>query len=433
MKYFRRIPAIIILMSAAAGMFAGQITVASISVVSNARTRDFIITQELEFEKGKTYDQDIFEGLISNSVQNLKNLGIFGDVSITYKKASDDSSADIIVTAGDKWTFFPIPIYYYDTRIGSSVMISLIEGNLAGLNQSLEIDYNYEYIPNLEGIDFQYSYPRILGSYYNTKIAFSYESFIDSAYDMNQNVLYKSYYSSYSNYIRLDRKFFAGGSQWVVFIESGIQYETNVVVINNDSQAVQNGLSFYPGIGVEEGVVNYDLGTIWGNFYRARIDISPLSLGVQTELRADQYFRFWEKSGIAVRADFQSSSLDQILLTPDEIRGISLGQIRGNYLLYGNFEFRPYIFTLTWPAVMDFYIPLFIDAGDGILSGQNTQGEGSSASATAGLGIRFYPRDFGSADSCIRLDLGVILPYVLAGYSFNQYFYLAFNFQDEFD
>ena len=327
MEYLRLIPAIIIFMSSAAGIFAGQITVSSISVVSNIRTRDFIITQELEFEKGKTYDQGIFGGLISNSVQNLKNLGIFGDVNITYNLALNGSSADVIVAAGDKWTFFPIPIYYYDTRIGSSVMISLIEDNLAGLNQSLEIDYNYEYIPDLEGIDFQYSYPRIFGSYYNTKIAFSYESFIDSAYDMNQNILYKSYYSSYSNYIRLDRKYFAGGNQWVVFIESGIQYETNAVVINNDSQAVQNGFSFYPGIGVEEGVINYDLGTIWGNFYRARIDISPLSLGVQTELRADQYFRFWEKSGIAVRADFQSSSIDRILLTPDEIRGISLGQI----------------------------------------------------------------------------------------------------------
>jgi len=430
MRIFGLIFVIILLIFCCSGLYCVQITVASISVVSNTRTRDFIITQELEFNTGKTYEKQEFEGLISNSLQNLKNLGIFGDVSITYTM-KDDISADIVVAAVDKWTLFPIPIYYYDTKIGSSVMIKLIEDNLAGLNQAVEVDYDYESIPNYQDFSLQYSYPRVLGTYFNTKFDFSYTTFSDTVYDMNGNLLYQANYSSFSNYVRFDRKFKESDSQIVVFIESSIQYVTNIVLINNENQVVQNGFYFYPGIGIEEGIINYDIGEIWGHFYRFKVALSPLSFGVQTELRADEYFRFWDKSGIALKCDFQSSSIDELLLTPDEIRGISLGQIRGNYLIYENFEFRPFIFTIPWPTDLDFYIPFFIDSGDGILSGQSI--ESGSYSITAGIGLRFYPRYFGETDSCIRLDFGVILPYLFAGYSFNQIFYFAFNFSDEFD
>lgn len=411
-------------------LYAEGITVSSINVVSNTRTKDFIIIQELDFTNGKTYERKVFEEEISNSVQNLKNLGIFGDVNIDYKM-TNGMSADVVVTANDKWTLFPIPFYYYDNKIGSSIMVSVSEENLVGLNQTLEIDYNYESIPDYQDVSIQYSYPRVFGSYFNTAFSISYLQYYDTIYDSNGDLSYKALHTSFSNYIRVDRKFRESNSQWTVFIDSGLQFETNEVMINNEGQNVINGLSFYPGIGVEEGIVNYDLGAIWGHFYRLKVAVSPLSSGFQTELRADEYFRFWEKSGIAIRADFQSSSIEELLLTSDEARGVSLGQIRGNYLMYGNFEFRPYLFTITWPTDLDFYLPLFIDAGDGILSNQGL--ENGSSIITAGFGLRFYPKYFGGSDSCIRLDFGAILPYLLAGESFDRYFYFAFNFQDEFD
>jgi hypothetical protein len=418
-------------------LIADPITVDSISVVSNTRTQNFIILQELEFKKGASYSTVEFEEKVSNSVQNLKNLGIFGDVRINYEYVNtnyalknESQAVSVEVTATDKWTFFPIPIYYYDSEIGSSLSLSIIEGNLAGLNQYLEVDYYYESIPNYQGFFIQFQYPRVFGSYIDTEISESYFQYNETEY--NNNILvFESQHMVYSNYIRVGRRYPVSGSQWVVFSDVSILYTSDNVEINNAGVVLQDGLTFYPGIGLEEGIVNHDLGAIWGHFYRIKLSVSPLSGGIQTELRGDEYFRFWDKSGVAIRGVVRTSSLDYLFLTPDDIRGINLGQIRGNYLFYGNFEFRPYICTITWPAVLDFYAPFFIDAGEGILSNQGF-GQGSS-SITAGIGLRFYPKDFGSSGNVIRFDFGAILPSLLAGESFDKYFYFAFNFEDEFD
>ncbi len=418
-------------------IYAGTVTVESISIVSNARTRDFIIIQELEIQKGMSYSSGEFEDKISNSIQNLKNLGLFSDVRIVYETVTNapglkegGNGAVVEVIAVDKWTFFPVPFYYYDNKIGNSVMVEIIEGNLAGLNQSLEIDYNYESIPDLQDISLEYGYPRIFGSYFGLDFSFAFFEYIDTAYNGDE-LVYKSLHSEYSNYIRVDRKFPVKDSQWTFFADTALLYITDNIEINDAGMHADNGVILYPGIGLEEGIVNYDLGAIWGHFYRVKLAVSPLSGGFQSELKANQYFRFWDKSGIAVRAVFRSSSLDELLLTPDDIRGISLGQIRGNYLLFGNFEFRPYICTLTWPVILDFYTPLFVDMGEGMLSNQDLS-MGSSA-ITAGLGLRFYPRDFGGSQSVIRFDFGAVLPSLFAGEPFEKYFYFAFNLQDEFD
>ena len=416
--------------------YSDNFIINSIKITGNIRTKDFIISQELLFKQNDVLSEEVFTNSLSNSIQNIRNLGIFSEVDINYSTnfsyfQSNQSGIpiDIIVKTEDKWTLFPVPYYYYDNKDGNSFTFILIEGNLFGLNQGLEFQGNYMTGPDLKSFSIDYEYPRILGSYYYLKLSLSYLDFLDAQYNDNYMV-YRSRSINYINTIQLLKKFHVFETDLSPFINSSLNYITNIVELNTNSIIPANGLLWYIGPGIEQGTLNRNIGEVWGDNNSVWLGISPNDLSLHAELKQSKFFNLGNKSVFGYSLNGLISPAVNQPLDSDNIRGIKLGEVRGNFIIYGNIEWRPYLFTISWPTPLDFYTPVFLDFGNGITNGGNF--DFLKTAATPGVGLRFYPKNFGGGGSVIRFDIGVNMTDLLNGLPFGDYFFFAFDFKEEF-
>ena len=104
------------------------------------KTRKFVITRELETEPGKVFQRDT----VQQDLQRLNNLGIFGDIRLSFSPGKDptkvvvnvdvveDSNAELGLTGG------------YSSDDGLIGTVSYQQKNLGGNNQTLgtEISFN---------------------------------------------------------------------------------------------------------------------------------------------------------------------------------------------------------------------------------------------------------------------------------------------------
>ncbi len=408
----------------------------SISIVSNTKTKNSIIEQELLFKKGDTYSTLELPAVISNSAQNIKNLGIFSEVKIGYiiisNSAADnaaDCPVDVIVAAVDKWTLFPVPYYFYDNKTGHMIGFLIEEGNLFGLNQQLDLEGQYVTVPDFKDIEITYDYPRVSGSYYNFEVKLAYQDFLDSHYD-NNTLDYLSRTVEWDFYTKADRVFPVSGSRWDIYGDITVNLITNKVGLNSINTVPVNRTLTYLGIGAGQGLINRDGGTVWGDDNYIWFGLSPLDSGWKTELQHSKFFAVFNKSVIGYRLRARLSPTEDSPLDLDSIRGIKLGDVRGNYIFYGNIDFRIYILTFDWPTKLEFFIPLFFDFGSGFRNGEAA--DISKTIYTIGAGVRFYPLELGDKDSAFRFDIGVNMPDLLSGESFENYIYIAFSFSEYF-
>ena len=169
---------------------------------------------------------------------------------------------------------------------------------------------------------------------------------------------------------------------------------------------------------------------VWGDDNNFWLGISPLDGSVMMTFQHAKYFTVFGRDVFAYRfSGSVTPNWDQPLVT-DQMRGTKLGEVRGNVLLWGNAEFRKYIMTISWPTTLEFYLPVFVDAGNGFLTG--SPWDFSKTMVTAGLGLRLYPKYLGGKDSVLRIDAGFSISKLVNQYPLGDSFYIAVDFTDVF-
>ena len=118
-----------------------------------------VIRRELLFKEGDTYDQR----LLDESGQNLRSLGIVGEVAITADTLADNT-VDVTVRTRDRWTLRPgISLRQEGNRGG--INVSVRDDNFLGNAQKIRIGYNYLSGPgNPHGGEVGFMEPRLWGS-----------------------------------------------------------------------------------------------------------------------------------------------------------------------------------------------------------------------------------------------------------------------------
>ena len=142
--------------------------VGSVANRVHVMTGEEVIRRELLFKEGDPYDQR----LVDESGQNLRQMGIVGDVSI----ASDtlpDNSVNVTVRARDRWTLRPgISMRQEGDRGGFA--LSVRDDNFLGNAQQLKLGYIYLSGPgNPHGGEIFFAEPRLWGSRWNMNVRYA--------------------------------------------------------------------------------------------------------------------------------------------------------------------------------------------------------------------------------------------------------------------
>jgi len=87
-----------------------NITIRSITVFGNRKTKSNIITRELPLLEGTAYPMSFILNALQLGRQNLMNTTLFVDASVDFTKWFNDS-LDIVVDVKERWYYFPFPIF----------------------------------------------------------------------------------------------------------------------------------------------------------------------------------------------------------------------------------------------------------------------------------------------------------------------------------
>lgn len=411
-------------------------TVHTISVVSNWKTRDPIILQELSFSANTNLTPGGLMAAMDKSVQSLKNLGILGDITVTFRTNSTilplsngNTPVDMTVTVTEKWTLFPIPYVFYNNKAGLTAGFLLNELNLFGLNINLNTGFEYQTGPDQYKLTCSVTYPRIFGSAFQTYIKLTYLDLWDSAYS-GETLTYRSRSTSASVEWKILDTLFMDPWPFAVGVKANLDLVTNRVLLNQAGIVPDQRMNFYISAGLEQGLANLDGGAKWGDDNNFWAGISPLDASLLIKFQNARYVRMFDRDVLAyLLGGWIAPGLDQPLDT-GSLRGIKLGEVRGNYIFFANLEYRKYVCTIDWPTVLEFYIPAFLDLGNGS-SGARPFAV-SNTMVTAGLGIRLYPKYLGGRNSVLRIDTGLNLTKLFSGTVFGESFYIGFDFSDLF-
>jgi outer membrane protein assembly factor BamA len=128
-------------------------------------TKEFVIRQELLFEPGDRYDEDIIE----ESARNLRALFIFSVAVISPFK--DEEGVGLLVVTKDLWTLKPETDF---RLLGDNIeylYLAVVDRNIAGRNKSARVNYRLNKGTYEAGGLFED--PRILGSRWSMSHSFN--------------------------------------------------------------------------------------------------------------------------------------------------------------------------------------------------------------------------------------------------------------------
>ena len=90
------------------------VTIKSISIFGNLKTKKEIILRELSFKTDEQYTAEVLQTKIEGSNNNLRNLELFNFVVIS--KTKQGNSVNIRIDITEKWYFWPYPIFEISDR-----------------------------------------------------------------------------------------------------------------------------------------------------------------------------------------------------------------------------------------------------------------------------------------------------------------------------
>ncbi|WP_394340954.1 BamA/TamA family outer membrane protein [Pleomorphovibrio marinus] len=117
-----------------------QVTVNSIFVVGNEKTRKRIILREMDIKEGITYDWQEFVELIIGDQKKIYNLQLFTTVDVTPLFTGDDQ-VEVLVSLRERWYILPSVIFNLADRNFSEWWINQ-DRDFSRVNYGLKLDHN---------------------------------------------------------------------------------------------------------------------------------------------------------------------------------------------------------------------------------------------------------------------------------------------------
>ncbi|HSF45132.1 MAG TPA: POTRA domain-containing protein, partial [Chitinophagaceae bacterium] len=87
-----------------------KVTIRTITVIGNKKTKEHIVTREVPLKEGISYPMPFILNSIQTARQNLMNTTLFVDATVDFKNWFNDS-LDIVVDVKERWYYFPFPIF----------------------------------------------------------------------------------------------------------------------------------------------------------------------------------------------------------------------------------------------------------------------------------------------------------------------------------
>ncbi len=145
-----------------------NVTVRSIKLAGNKRTKTYIVQREYTFEEGKSYSKKELAERIELARQQIVNTSLFVDVSVTSIEMANNQ-VDILIVVKERIYLIPVPFFKLVDRNFSewihtykasfdrvNVGIKLSQNNLTGINDKLNFFLSTGYAQN---VSFSYSAP----------------------------------------------------------------------------------------------------------------------------------------------------------------------------------------------------------------------------------------------------------------------------------
>ena len=402
------------------------VRVISITTEGMKRTRDFVVLREVTLEAGAVYTAKSFYRELERSIQNLKNLGIFSRVSAEVS-AEEPTAVAVVFRVTDRWTLFPLPLYYADNKLGHILGFNIQDFNLFGSGQSLHVKGMFN--PHLQSIQLMWHYPRIGGSRFRLDADTGYRYLTEFQY-ADTLLEYRARTHTFFQDSRLTYGIPVKDTEIRLFADSRYTFRDHTEEIDLVDKSLPKGSTWTAGIGLGQGILNYDIGTVWGDDNELLFNLHLPGPSFSIALKHAKYFRMSRGGVLAYRLQAQINPFEEIQLNSLDVRGIKPGQLRGNYGFYANFDYRPFLFSFRLIVDIDVYGTIFLDAGNLIVRGEPFRID--STVITTGAGIRFYLRQVGGPGKGARLDFGFNINALAEGKPFGYLFFLAFGFTEMF-
>lgn len=126
------------------------------------RTRDVIITRELQTQPGDVFNRTVIE----QDLRRLYQLGLFADVGVTLKSGQAPETVGVIIQVAEQKTGQFMPNAGYSTSGGLSVGLKVQQNNVGGNHQQLSADVQVD----RQGVlyDVRFTDPWIIGDRHRT-------------------------------------------------------------------------------------------------------------------------------------------------------------------------------------------------------------------------------------------------------------------------
>ncbi len=382
-----------------------QYCITSIKVKGNKRSKDFVILQECRFEEGKCYTLPELEERAGVTKQRLKNLGIFSEVDIEIETGDCEKppcAATVVIQIKDRWTFFPLPLYYVDNKIGHIIGFNIQDFNVFGLGQSLHLKGLYN--PYLKSLFLMWHYPRMFGSYFAADVEIGYRDYSDLVYK-DDTLAYQADIRRFENSLRLRKRFPIGNTELAPFIGYEFALGETFIIKNEIDREEENEDYVILNAGLQHGLLNRDTGTVWGDQNEVMALYSVFDQMPGLQLQHAKYFRIFGRSTLAYSLQGQINPFREIQLTSLDVRGIKPGQLRGNYGIHMNIDLRLYVTSFHLIVDNDLYWVFFTDIGNYFSVDETV--DILETPITAGIGIRLYLEQVGGPGKGGRFDFGI--------------------------
>jgi outer membrane protein assembly factor BamA len=154
-------------MSVNSNLVAQELTISSIAIAGNTKTKEAIIVRELPFQLNQKITKDSLDLTLLVAQNQLVSLNLFNQVSLNYTSKNDSISVSILVV--EKWYIWPIPTLefadrnfnqWWDFNFNTSRInygLYNFVYNLGGLNHTLKLSLIAGYTKNL-GLEYRIPY-----------------------------------------------------------------------------------------------------------------------------------------------------------------------------------------------------------------------------------------------------------------------------------
>lgn len=87
-----------------------SVTIRNIHIIGNEKTKEHIIKRELKVEIGESYQLKELADTLQFDRNRIYNTNLFDEVQVELQEVGD-GNADLLITVGERWYFYPIPLF----------------------------------------------------------------------------------------------------------------------------------------------------------------------------------------------------------------------------------------------------------------------------------------------------------------------------------